>query len=964
MAKRAKQAASFAQQAEAILALPVAHRVNALGGYGPGSEVIYEGHPPGCPSVLVDSRRDATATFMSNGSVDFLINGPEGMEIHVLDGSFDPVEKREIGVPSSNIWLEVPVGRKSRVASIMNPNTNIGLPAASVRIVKLGDPDRAMWWCATFKIAPGLTATTAVRLAMVYTKAGPALAREIYVKNTGARKLAGNLWTYFNLHGTQQFVYNKEIWYDAGLPVSNTETVVAATVPYSEIMQIKRQASVVSGAKAAEATCDYSSFVGDTAVSAFLPEAVKQGRMLEGGAGAKLNRFTTAGVAANRFEINLTRGKVATIQQSLMYVTDEKLIQRFRKRSSCRIPEYPAMAKSFRSAAKDLIARSAGAKEICQLAAGSGKAAASPYFELTLPAQRAVSEYANSVWTGVKELYENCRAHGAKLANGIELGTRDRAQDMWPKMKEDPGRIRTDLVHTFSFMYVTCKRTPSGKKRLTLPEKLHGMFPRQFPDLWLNRSEEVPNDNRPYTDSPLWLINSLVMYIRETGDAGILREVVKTIRLTDPERPEKSGIVGNDDTYAILEVVFEICANFARGVADSPYGLAQILYGDWCDPIDMFGVSKVGDATTRGRGRGVQVRLSAHLFECLVQVIDLCRTKAAAKVAAKLGLTRKVKDLIKLADTIRANAVKFAWEDGENAGFIDVIHEFNIDGRRPKYGRGEIGYTLGSMKGRDFDGIRRRELASQAYCLEMMATERDYLRPVPGSAEIVAKMLKTTNSLFYRPKLGLVMFSAAMANSQRTCDLVGRMGVLPAGCAENGEYHHCQVFMHLFRLGLPGQADTVWRQFKPIMSAMRDESLCGPFETPCTSYTSGRGDPHFAKGMYFGLSGSVDWIIQIFQRVAGVELNLHDADGPAVRVSPRLPKEVKDTLTFRRIIHYAAGGGGYRRIPFTLDISRTGKGARLTRTMIKVNGKRSDKAELADLKNVRRVRIEIVKVYE
>ena len=38
---------------------------------------------------------------------------------------------------------------------------------------------------------------------------------------------------------------------------------------------------------------------------------------------------------------------------------------------------------------------------------------------VSLPAQPAASDYANSVWTGVKDLYENCRAHGAKLAQGI-----------------------------------------------------------------------------------------------------------------------------------------------------------------------------------------------------------------------------------------------------------------------------------------------------------------------------------------------------------------------------------------------------------------------------------------------------------------------------------------------------------------------------------------------------------------
>ena len=72
-------------------------------------------------------------------------------------------------------------------------------------------------------------------------------------------------------------------------------------------------------------------------------------------------------------------------------------------------------------------------------------------------------------------------------------------------------------------------------------------------------------------------------------------------------------------------------------------------------------------------------------------------------------------------------------EDGENAGFVGWIHERNADGSTPDYARGQIGYTLGSMRSRDFDGVNRRDLASQAYCLQMLLTERDYLSPVANA---------------------------------------------------------------------------------------------------------------------------------------------------------------------------------------------------------------------------------------
>lgn len=960
MAKKRKKG-SFADEAERILTLSIDHRVNSLGGYGPNGEVIYEAHPVACPSVLADQKGNATAAFASNGSVEFEVKLEEGMDIKVLEGSFETVEKREIGVPSANVWLDAAAGGKRHIASLMNPKYNIDCAPRSIRVVKLRDPDRSMWYCARFAPERGLAFDTVVKLALLETAKGPALSREICVINRGRKTLNGRLWTYFNLHGTQRFVYNKELWYDMGLPVSNTESVVSATVPYSDIMQLKRLSNDTANAKAVDATCDYTTFVGNTSASAVMPQAVIEGAMLKDGAGRRLNRFATASIAANLFAFKLARGGNASVRQALLYVTDGQVIEAFREASSYEHPSYPVMAKAYLKAAKGLVGSTPGVKDIGKRVGGETEAR--PFFEFDLPKQKGASHYANSVWTGIKQLYEVCRAHGAKLADGIEIGTRDRGQDMWPKLKEDPGRIRADLVHAFSFMYQTTDEPLDGVQRLTLKQKLHGMFPRQFPSRWLDRTQEVYNDNRPYTDSPLWLINSLCMYIRETGDTSILLEEVESIHLTDPEHPVTSGIVGCRKKFKVFEVVFEIFACFERHAKDSPYGIAQILYGDWCDPIDMYGTSVIGDAGTRGKGRGAQVRLSEHLFLSLVEAIDILEAKKVNASLSESQIEPKAGQLKEFASRLRKNIVRAAWESGPNAGFIDCIHELRKDGSIPDYGKGEIGYTLGSMKGKDFDGLNRRQLASQAFGLAMLNTRRDYLDEINGADEMIREILKTTDSLFAAPKLGLVMFSTPIANNRRAIDMVGRMGVVPPGTAENGEYHHCQVFMHLFRLALPGQSDKVWKQFKYIMSAMRDESIGGPFDMPSNSYGADKADPHFGKGMYFGLSGSMDWMIEIFQKIAGLELNLHDDAKPSVSVRPNLPEEIDETLTLKRIIHLARPEGGYRRIPLSIDIRKKGGGKQVTDTIIKVNGSRQEKAEVWNLEDADQLNFEITHVH-
>ena len=960
----------FIQQAQFALTVPIAHRANRLGGYGPNLEVIYEGHPAGCPSVLVDSKANATATFMSNGSVAFGVKLAEGMDVAVLDGSWDMSEKHETRVPSQNVWLAIQPakGKKSAggaaVASLMNPNVNVNCPATSIRIVKLGDPDRAMWYCAKFSPAPGVRVETAIKLSFVLTQAGPAVLREIFVRNVGKSPVAGSLWGMFHLHGTQRFVYNKDLWYDAGLPIGEREAIVSASVPYSSILQIKRVASLERNLKFVDATCDYATFVGDTAAPAVLPAAVLAGKMLPGGAGRKLNRFSTPTIAANQFAFKLKAGEAASLQQSLLYVTDGALIEQFRDASSSTSPRYKDMAAAFLAAGKQLIAATPGVEESLAARPTAAAALAAPFFEVTLPAEPAISAYANSVWIGVKELYENCRAHGAKLAEGIELGTRDRAQDMWPWLKQDPARIRADLVHAMGMMYQTAEAAPvvTPGKPMTLPEKLHGMFPRQYPSRWDNRRQEIFNDNRPYNDSATWFVNSTCRYIRETGDVSILGEAVTSVRLTHPEKPETSGLVGFDRTYKLGEVVVEVLECLQRHAADSPYGMVQVLYGDWCDPIDMYGTGVVGDATTRGRGRGVQTRLSAHVFLTLVETIDLF-SSASVKKAINDKLLQRVEALKKFANQLRQNILKFAWEEGKDAGFVAWIHEFNSDGSTPNYAAGEIGYTLCSMRGRDFDGVNRRDLASQAYGVAMLLADRDYLSPVANRDRMVAAVLETVNTVSFRPKLGLALFSTPIANNKLARDLVGRMGVVPAGTAENGEYHHGQVMMHYYRLAVPGQADTMWRQFKPILSVSRDESVAGPFETPCTSYASDTDDPHFGKGMYFGLSGQVDWIVEIYHRLAGLELNLHDASKPAVTVNPTLPAELNDTMTFRRVVHHATGPGEYRQIPLTITIRREGKGKRLVETRTALNGKQIAKAEVADVSKFEAMNFEVVRVY-
>lgn len=919
---------SFVNEAQRILNLQPAYIVRDTDGYSHDGEVIYQSHPLGCPSVLVDSQGKGTVQFLSNGSIEFKVKTHSGLEVHVLESSFDPVEKRETGVPSNNVWLVLKSGPKKSdklctILSIINPYHCIPSVNISGKVVKIGYPSRAMWFCYEILLHGNNKLRTAVKFSLQSNEFGLALLRQIYLEYIGRGKIKGSVWTYFHTRGTQRFVYNKPLWYDAGRVINKNEIVVTATVPYSSSIQIKRISSVVSGnIKSTASTCDYTSFIGSSEFSAILPQSVLKDELLNALTNKRLNRFSTPTVAVTRFEFELTSSKYGAVQQALLYITKSELEEMFRTVATTQHPDYRHIERAFTSASKKLIKMTGTVRKMIT---DQSKEKADDFipFHIVLPKNEIVANYVNSVWMGVRELYENCRAHGAKLADGIEIGTRDRAQDMWPMMKEDPARVKADLIHAYSFMYITADEDALKRKPLTLSAKLHGMFPRQYPSQWLDRTIEVANDNRPYADSAIWLVDALNKYISETGDISVLLEPVKTVTLTEPDHPETSRLRGCETTFKIAEVLREIFLSYSRHIDDSPYGLAQVLYGDWCDPVDMFGTSVVGIPKTRGWGRGANVRLSAHIFLSLIETIDIFSSSQVSRLLRQSGIIFDTEFFHEMANKLRQNIMRVAFEamsDTEQSGFIDCIHELKKDGTRPDYANGEIGYTLGSARGTDFDGMPRRILSTQAFCIKMLNTKRSYLKEIDDADEIIFMVLKMVDKMFYRKELGLLLITPPIANSIESQTLVGRMGVLPCGCAENGEYHHGQMFMHTFRLGINGEANKVWQQFLPMLSVMRSRDIAGPFETPCTSYCSDRNDPHFGKGMYFGLSGSVDWLLEFIEDIVGLELKLYETDVPIIKLSPRLPSILSDGLIYNRIIHVHNEQTNYHKVQLTVKI--------------------------------------------
>ena len=105
-----------------------------------------------------------------------------------------------------------------------------------------------------------------------------------------------------------------------------------------------------------------------------------------------------------------------------------------------------------------------------------------------------------------------------------------------------------------------------------------------------------PVDTKPYSDSALWLVFTLISYLKETADFDFLEEKVKFF---------------DEGTDSVLEHI-ERALNFLESNKGN-HNLVLIKFGDWNDSLTAIGKE----------GRGESVWLSMAYAEALLQMIDL-----------------------------------------------------------------------------------------------------------------------------------------------------------------------------------------------------------------------------------------------------------------------------------------------------------------------------------------------------
>ncbi len=368
-----------------------------------------------------------------------------------------------------------------------------------------------------------------------------------------------------------------------------------------------------------------------------------------------------------------------------------------------------------------------------------------------------------------------------------QVGYRDILQDLMGICNFDPGLVRNHLPTVLNY-------------QLRDGRAIRQFF--KYPDT------DAPNDERMYSDSPLWIADTLVSYVEETGDLAILDKKVGFYDLETHARDE-----------SVKKTVYEHCklgivSCFGRR---GQKGLCLIGYGDWNDP--MNGLSK--------RGKGVSGWLSMALVFAAQRFLRLAEFIGDKKTAA---------EMTSMVRTMTGNINRGAW-DGDH-----YVFGYNDDGQ-----------VAGSQKNAE----GRVHCAVNAWAL---------LSGVAASAGREKHLMKVMERL--DSPLGYHALDIGYTPKSR--DLVGRICDKAPGLSENGSiYTHGHAF-YMRGLIAAGMGDRAFYELKKTMpdNTFADISTGPPHQQ--SNYTVGKFHRHYGQNYFSNFTGSCPWYLKCFDHIFGV----------------------------------------------------------------------------------------------
>ena len=341
------------------------------------------------------------------------------------------------------------------------------------------------------------------------------------------------------------------------------------------------------------------------------------------------------------------------------------------------------------------------------------------------------------------------------------------------------------------------------------------------------------------SDDTVWLAYCVGHYIKVTGDAGFLDEMIPFI-----EGQQLSP--GAHDAFFVPQLseesgsLFEHCARaLDRSLAKGAHGLPLMGTGDWND-----GMNRVGEG-----GKGESVWLGWFLLTTLKAFIPLALARKDKKRAA-------------------------AWKD-RMSELAAALERDGWDGAWYRRGFFDDGSPLGSAQSEEC----RIDAIAQSWAV------------ISGGAspERAAAAMEQSYRQLVKPDEGLaLLFTPPFDKSAQE---PGYIKAYPPGIRENGGQYTHGVIWSIFAHAKLGQADRAMQLFSminPINHSRTPEEAARyrvePYVIAADVYSVA---PHVGRGGWTWYTGSAGWMHR-----AGLEAILGiTREGGKLRVKPCIPAE-------------------------------------------------------------------------
>ncbi len=365
----------------------------------------------------------------------------------------------------------------------------------------------------------------------------------------------------------------------------------------------------------------------------------------------------------------------------------------------------------------------------------------------------------------------------------------------------------------------------------------------------------APNDERMYGDSPLWIADTLVSYLEETGDFSLLEQQVGFYDLSTHRQDNRVRKSVYEHALLALEGLYR-----NRGQR----GLCRIGHGDWNDAMD--GLSK--------RGEGVSTWLSVGLIYAAQRLLRLAQH---LRDQAATGL------LSEIVQTMTRAVNESAW-DGDH-----YVFGFNDDG-----------VAIGSQ-------------ASEEGRIHAVTNAWTLFTGVAAAAGREEQVLKAMPRLW--TPVGTTTID--IPYTQKSRELAGRMADMVPGQFENGAvYTHGHSFL-IYALAAMGRGDQAYSELKLSLPGNTFPDIATGPPHQQSNFAVGPSHPNFGMNLYSNFTGSANWYLKAIDLMVGVlpeftGLRIKPAV-PAAWKQYELRKQFRH-LDFRFRFHHLSGRSQVNRV--------------------------------------------------